>query len=161
MTTTKPTTPPPVRAGACKAKTKTGDPCRAAVRPGRPWCFTHDPELTAVRAAARRRAGDSTRRKMGRRTVTDDGPAPPLGTNRDLVGFLATVIHEVRTGKLDAKIGGVLGNLCNVLARVLSNVEITERIAAIESAVASLPSGEADGLRAEVDNIRRQTEAAR
>jgi hypothetical protein len=152
-------TAPPARAGSCEAKTKDGGPCRASPLPGRRWCFNHDPARAKAQAVARRRGGEATRAKMARRTVADNGAALALGSNRDLVAFLGIVIHEVRTGKLDAKIGGVLGNLANVLARVLSNVEVVQRVEAIEAAVAALTPEQAEGVRGDLAAVKSASEA--
>jgi hypothetical protein len=42
---------------ACSGVTSTGQPCKAAVRSGRDFCWFHDPECTEDRERARRRGG--------------------------------------------------------------------------------------------------------
>lgn len=152
-------TPPPGRAGACRAKTKDGKPCRAAARPGRPWCFTHDPDLAAVRAASRKRAGASTAARLSRKVLGTDQPAPALDTSRALVEHLGELIVRVERGELDTKPAAVVAQLANVLLRALANVEVVERIGALERAVAALPTGEAEGFASDLAAVRAASEA--
>ena len=41
----------------CSSVTSEGEPCKAAVRRGRDYCWFHDPEITENREKARRRGG--------------------------------------------------------------------------------------------------------
>jgi hypothetical protein len=43
----------------CKAKTRTGKPCRMRPLKGSDFCFNHSPEAAAQRAAARKRGGEA------------------------------------------------------------------------------------------------------
>lgn len=154
-------TPPPAQAGLCEAKTTTGKPCGAMAQTGRRYCYQHDPSRARERTAARKRGGARTREKMKRRTLPVDAPPPSLDTSAALVAHLGELIHKVEIGALDTKPAAVVAQLANVLLRALANVEVVERIAAIEKAVAGLPGSEAEQARVEVADLRRQTEAAR
>ncbi len=76
----------------CKAKTQTGQPCRAQALKGSKYCFTHSPATGAQRAAARKRGG------LNRR-VTHHGDASlipgEVKTLEDANKILAYVLAEV------------------------------------------------------------------
>jgi hypothetical protein len=157
-----PTPAPPVqpRASArCTAKTKTGRPCRAAVRPGGKFCALHDPALAGTRADARRRAAATTNGPRRRRTLPADAPAPSLDSSAALVAHLGELIHKVERGQLDTKPAAVVAQLANVLLRALAAVEVLERVAAIERAVATLTPEQAEGVAGDLAAVRAAAEA--
>ena len=41
---------------------------------------------------------------------------------------MSETIHQVRTGKLDHKIGNTLGNLCKIILSVLDHVQVLDEI---------------------------------
>ena len=155
--TARKTPHPPLRPPACKAPTKTGRPCKAAVRPSG-YCALHDPDLAGVRAAARKRAGESSRRRLSRRTLPGDTPALPLDSSRALVAHLSDLIRRVETGELDTKPAAVVAQLSNVLLRALANVEQLERIEAIETAVAQLTPDAAAGVADDLAALKAAAE---
>jgi hypothetical protein len=153
------TIPPGGRPGVCQSKNRDGSPCRAKARPGRPWCFTHDPELARTRADARARAGATTSARLRTRLLPTETPPPDLSTSRSVVRYLEQLVAWVQTGALDVRVGNAVGQIVNVLLRALASVETVERIEAIERAVAGLSGGEAEQVKDELAAVKATTEA--
>jgi len=143
----------------CTHATKTGRPCRAAVRPGGKFCALHDPALEGARMAARRRAAATTNAPRRRRTLPAGTATPDLGNSRDVVGYLSQLVGRVERGEIDVRVGNCVGQIVNVLLRALSQVETVERIAAIERAVAALPADQAAGVADELARVRAASES--
>lgn len=71
---------------ACKATTKTGQPCRSWALNGSEFCFAHDPAIAADRQAARKRGGQA---RHGRALHLEiEKPPAALNTPGDMLAAL-------------------------------------------------------------------------
>ena len=127
----------------CSAKKKDGNPCTAQAQAGRSTCFFHDPAKTDARSAAQSRGGSNRptlttvkpwRGQPGEVTVLRSSPS-----TEDMVNLLADTIDEVKTGKIDPRIGNTVGYLVGVMLKALEYDALNERIAALEEAVGGRP----------------------
>jgi hypothetical protein len=121
----------------CTATRKDGTPCRGSARPDKTVCTFHDPDLAEQRAAGRKAGGKSHRAI----TLPPDTQAPPLETAPDVARLLAQVIHEVRTGKVDHRIGNTIAVLASNLLKAVQTTEL-------------------DNLKAEVEEMKRRLNVA-
>jgi hypothetical protein len=116
----------------CKAQTKAGGVCQApAVERG--LCFFHaHPEKLAELG---RQGG-----KANRHWKSTDGNLPtiPLKSIGDVSGLLEETINRVRQGPFDLRTANAIGFLSSVLLRSLEQGPIEERLAKIETALATL-----------------------
>jgi hypothetical protein len=103
------------------------------VRPERPFCAFHDPELASRRAAGRRAGG--RKRARGVVVLPMDGADLPLRNIGDVVELLAASVNQVRKGQLDAKVANAVGYLASVLLRALTEADVEQRLAALEAAL--------------------------
>jgi general stress protein YciG len=113
--------------GRCKAKTKAGSPCAAPAIKGGQFCSLHsDPE----RAAQLGRKGG-----LGNRhTYQNDGNEVTAPQNAsDVKNLLADAMAEIRTGKMDPKLGTTLGYLGTSLLRAIETADIEQRLAKLEA----------------------------
>ena len=114
----------------CKAKTKTGAPCRAAAGP-EGLCFLHaHPERVKTLAQAGGRAN--------RKAPLLDFPLPDNPTAADLLALNAHATRLLLSGDLRAREAGALAQLCNSMLRVMGTAKIEIRIAALETQIAEL-----------------------
>lgn len=103
----------------CKALTQDGQPCRMKAG-ANGYCFTHDPDRTAQRAAARRAGGIQRAGQIARAVLDEAGDeGPELKTADDILSLLSETIHQTRTGKLDQRIALAVGALCGYALRAL------------------------------------------
>ena len=115
----------------CMGRKRDGSPCPNHARPGKEVCWVHDPALAARRAEGRRRGG--LNRSKPAATLPPDTPDLPLKTVADVVALLGQSINQVRTGRLDARVGNCLGVLAGVLLRAIEGGELEQRIGALEA----------------------------
>src|SRR5262245_10543336 len=114
----------------CEATKPDGTPCRAVARTGSRYCWFHDPEIAASRAAARR-AGRQTRSR--RAAVLPPGtPDVPLASVSDVVKLQGMVINRVLRGEIDARVGNAVGYLSGVMLKALTDAELERRIEMLE-----------------------------
>jgi hypothetical protein len=114
------------------AHTRTdGTRCRATARRGRTVCLFHDPELAAQRAEGRKRGGVVRSAKAA--TLPADAGDLPLRTVADVVDALTATFNQVRTGRLDARVGNCLGVLAGVILKALEGGEVERRLAELEA----------------------------
>ncbi len=92
-----------------------------------------------------RRKGGLRRAGLLLRAVLAEEDAGPLAlrTPGEVRELLAQTIQQVRTGRLDSKIGSTVGSLAAVLLRAVEMGELEARLAAIESAMPQLQRGAA------------------
>ena len=84
------------------------------------YCFTHDPNRTAERQAARRAGGVQRAGQIARAVLDEAGnEGPELKTANDILSLLSETIHQTRTGKLDQKLALAVGQLCGIALRAL------------------------------------------
>jgi hypothetical protein len=116
----------------CRGKKKNGDPCPNAARPGRDYCFSHDPALSRRRAEGQRRGGVS--RSKREPTLPADTPDAPLRTVADVIAAVEATYNAVRTGRLGARVGNCLAVLCQVQLKAIEGGDLERRLAALEAA---------------------------
>jgi hypothetical protein len=111
-----------------------GSPCRGKLLPGRPWCFSHDPNLADRRLAGARRGGNGRTRQL----AAQQGPPPEievhLRSGYEILGFLESVAINLLLRRLDPKEANSLFLAANVALRA-KEVELTERLEALEKAL--------------------------
>lgn len=121
----------------CTATTRRGQPCQARARPGRPYCFTHDPELAPAMAEARRRGG----RLRAAQLASASPPAPRrLRSPEDVLGLLEATVTACAAGQLTERRSTALGFLAQVALRAL-DFRFEERLSALEAAAGLTPGG--------------------
>ena len=115
----------------CLATTKTGAPCRAIPRPGRPYCFGHDPELDERRREARRRGGLT--RAAALKEANPLAERPSLRTPEEVLGVLEGALGLLAAGKVGEARARTVGYLAQVALRAL-DCRFEDRLAALEQA---------------------------
>jgi hypothetical protein len=110
---------------------KTGKRCQGIALPGSPFCFAHDVRFDEQRAAGRIKGGYHRANLMRLH-----GLMPP----RLLPVFeqLGTAMADVRTGKLDPKIGNSMAVIARAMVAVLQVGELEQRVRDIEAKAQSL-----------------------
>ena len=113
----------------CKAKTRTGQPCRSNALKGSGYCFTHSPSTGAQRAAARRLGGQ-------RRRVSHHGDSSmiprEISTLEDANKILAYVLTEVIPMENSIARARLLLALYDSYLKSFEIGELEERIQALE-----------------------------
>jgi hypothetical protein len=129
----------------CRGKKKNGDPCPNAARPGRDYCFSHDPDpvFSRRRAEGQRRGGVSRSRREP--TLPADTPDSPLRTVADVVAAVETTFNAVRTGRLGARVGNCLAVLCQVQLKAIEGGDLERRLAALEAGAHAAGNGRPNG----------------
>lgn len=115
----------------CTATREDGAPCRAHALSGEVFCFTHHPDRSHDREAARRAGGQA---RTSVRLPTETLPRA-LQTPRDVTALLSDAVGCVLRGELDARSANAVGYLCTVLLKAIQIGEMEERLARIEAAV--------------------------
>src|SRR5262245_39488332 len=101
----------------CTATKTDGQPCRATALPGKEHCVFHDPDSAGRRKAARSAGGRA--RLRPRATLPPDTPDVPLASVADVVALLGVTANQVRTGKIDCKVGSTVAYICNALVAAM------------------------------------------
>jgi hypothetical protein len=111
--------------------------CQANTINGSEFCFFHDPASAAARDAARSDGG----RERSRKTVVlpADTPDKKLSSAADVTALLAETINQVRRGEVDTRISNAVGYLAGVLLQAQNRDELEQRLARLESVIASQP----------------------
>jgi len=117
----------------CKARTKSGESCRAqATRNG--FCSLHcDPK----RAAELGRLSGKSRRSP----ETGQVVLPPPKSASDLHHALGQIFSEVCSGRMDANLGRSVSYIASVLVRTLELSDHEVRLRALEQMLKSIKSG--------------------
>jgi hypothetical protein len=111
----------------CRAKTKSGDACRAAAGEGG-LCFLHaHPEKARTLG---QRGG-----MRNRRSSTVDIEVPENMTYTDLSRLNAHAIKLLLTGSLHAREAAAFAQLCNAQLRLIQGAELETRLTTLESQV--------------------------
>jgi len=127
----EPAAPPATTAGRCAAFKDDSSPCHAPPLNGASFCFFHDPEKAAERAAASRRGGEKGRPAV----LPPDTPDFPSESPGDLGDLLGRMMNHVLRGELDPKIATTVGYLATIKARALNNAAIEARLETLEKVV--------------------------
>jgi hypothetical protein len=64
--------------------------------------------------------------------LPSDTPDLPLRTVADVIAALGETMNQVRTGRIDARVGNCLGVLAGVLLKAIEGGDLERRIAALE-----------------------------
>ena len=121
----------------CSATTRRGQPCQAKARPGRPYCFTHDPDLAPLLAQARRRGG----RLRAAQLASASPPAPrSLRSPEEVLALVEEAAALLLAGQMTERRSTALGFLAQVALRAL-DFRFEERLAALEAAAGLSPGG--------------------
>jgi hypothetical protein len=117
--------------GRCRATTKAGGACSAPANASGK-CFLHE---DPARAAEMGRRGGL----KNRRVIPDDNvEMPPLNTAADVRAMLAQHAHDVRSRKVEPRVGTALGQLANSLLKAIEVADLEMRLKKLE--------GKTDGL---------------
>lgn len=112
----------------CKARTKSGQPCRMKTKAGNTYCFTHDPTTRAAQAAARKRGGRNRSRHGG-----NAGTVPTEITNLQEAGaLLAYIVQELLVMDNGVPRARALLQAYEMYLKTFEIGELEERIKALE-----------------------------
>ena len=123
--------------GQCRHVKSDRSRCRANARHGSIYCFFHDPDSAVERENARRNGGRERSRRAA--VLPANTPDKALDSASDVTALLAETINQVRRGEIDPRISNAIGYLAGVLLKAKENVEIEQRLAKLESILASQP----------------------
>ncbi len=110
----------------CKAKTKSGERCRAYTVEGSDYCFVHDPTLAGERVRWRRSGGS----KGAKKAALEE--AVGVQTSEEVKGLLGRTIELVRSGKMDPSTANAIARLCNLQLKAIRETEYEERLQQLE-----------------------------
>lgn len=119
----------------CSANRKDGTPCQAAARPGKRFCWAHDPSLNEQRDQARRTGG------ANRSTVARARKAGPSGIAA-LMNTLEQALADLLAGNLDARQASAAASLARAIVAIHQAGEMELRLRELERALAA-----ADGVK--------------
>ena len=111
----------------CEATRRDGSPCAGFALPGTSFCFAHDPERQAARAAARRKGGRNSAKVIRLRGLIPPRLLPVYET-------LEAALQEVHDGKLDPRRAVAMASLARAMVAVLTAGELEERLRRLEGA---------------------------
>ena len=124
----------------CKAKTKSGDPCKAKPPAGSDYCTFHDPAKAEAFQDGRVKGGEAG--KLATlptvkpwRGVVGDVDVLKTVAPAELVNLLCETIDDVRVGAIDPKVGNAVGYLAGIIVKTLQYEALEERLQAIEEAL--------------------------
>lgn len=115
----------------CQANRRNGERCKGHAMAGSDFCFTHNPNMTDRRNAARKKGGSQGKA----RTLTADAPPVPLASPNDVESLLAETINQTRRGELDAKTANTIGYLSGVLLKAMEYGRLADEIAELKQLV--------------------------
>jgi len=116
----------------CKAKTKSGEPCRAAATEGG-LCFFH---ANPKKAAELGRIGGQ--KKNSRARVDAAAPLPTLDTALAVRDTVARLIEDLHSGKLHPKMASGFSSLLSLQLRALETSDLERRLIKLEQLVAKI-----------------------
>ena len=116
----------------CQAIAEGGEPCRAAPRQARPFCFWHDPE-TEGEAREARRLGGFRRRKDA--TVAGTYDLADLASVDGIRRVVEIAITDTLELSNSVARNQTLGRLAQIAQRILEGGEFADRLEALEAAV--------------------------
>lgn len=111
----------------CQGPTKTGQPCRATLLQGRPYCFFHDPLQAEKRHASQGKGGKSNRLALPPSAVPG-----AIQTAADLKALLDRTLRGVASGEVAAPVGNTISVLAKAFIIAHESSEIEARLAALE-----------------------------
>jgi len=115
----------------CQATNKRGTPCQNPPRPGRPFCWWHDPQTQRERSAARVKGGLARHgREIG---TTGDRDPVTIDSLGDVVALLTDEINAVRRLERSISRSRAIGYLAGILVTVYAQSELEARVTALET----------------------------
>ena len=115
----------------CKAKTKSGKPCRAAATEGG-LCFFH---ANPNKASELGRIGG---RSKGHASGESADPLAALDTATAVRDTVSRLIADVYSGKLRPSLAGALAPLLNLQLRAIEKTDLEVRMAEVERQLAEM-----------------------
>ena len=112
----------------CSATTRAGKKSRARARPGRSYCFAHDPELRSTLAKGRREGG---RQRASQQASAEVPKSRPLRTVEDVLGLLEETVGLLLAGRVTERRATAVGFLGQVSLRALG-IRFEDRLNALE-----------------------------
>lgn len=116
----------------CQSTTKSGDPCGAYALSSGEFCFVHDPQKSADRAAARKLGGLRRRAKHGGDPA---GVPAQVRTLADVLEVLDYVLAEALALENGVQRGRLLVAICGEYTNAIMTGEMEARILALEGAL--------------------------
>jgi hypothetical protein len=114
----------------CQHVKADGERCRAAALAGKALCFAHDPDSAGRRREARSAGG---RARLKPRTVLPPNtPDVPLKSVADVLAAVEQLFNQVRTGRVDSKVGNCLAVIAGLQLKAIVGEDIERRLAALE-----------------------------
>lgn len=125
---------------ACKATTRSGEPCKAKPPAGSDYCAFHDPAKATAFQNGRVEGGKSGKLATLAtvkpwRGVVGDVDVLRAVTPAELVNLLCETIDDVRIGAIDPKVANAVGYLASAIVKILQHEALEERLSAIEEAL--------------------------
>jgi hypothetical protein len=114
----------------CKAKTKSGQPCRAQGIKGSRFCFIHDPAQGAARAKARKKGGQ--RRRVSHAGDVSKIPAS-VRTIGDVLQVLDYALCETLAHENSIQRGRLIVAIAGAFIEAIKTGEFEARLAALEA----------------------------
>lgn len=129
---------------ACKATTKSGEPCKAKPVFGSDYCAFHDPARAETFQKGRVEGGKSGKLATLAAVKPWRGVAGEVDVLRavtpaELVNLLCETIDDVRVGAIDPKVGNAVGYLAGVIVKIQQYEALDERLQAIEEVLRVRP----------------------
>ena len=116
----------------CSHTLVNGQKCKAyAIDDGSGLCINHNPETRNIKRMAVVNGGKAPKTARLKNRL----PAVPIENPRDLVTFLASLINELRTNKIEPKKAATLSYIGANLIKAMELVELNDRIEKVEKIV--------------------------
>ena len=128
----------------CNVLTKAGRPCKGRVLPGRPYCMSHDPDQADQRAEGQCKGCEA--RANAKRAAKVWTTLGEQMTADQLPGILRACMFSVKSGAMEPAQATAIANLAKTSISITNEIELEQRIAALETAA---------GMNQPGTNIRR------
>lgn len=122
----------------CPSITADGEPCKGRVLPGRVYCLSHDPERKDAQREAARRGGAA--RANARRAAKQWAAIGEQMDAESLPAILRACMLSVKAGTLEPSQASAIANLAKTSVSITNELELEERIKALEEAAGLVPS---------------------
>ncbi len=120
-------------ARTCPSLTTKGTPCQGNPLPGRPYCLAHDPESADARASGSRKGGEA--RANAKRAAKQWAAIGEQMTPDQLPAILRACLFSVKSGTMEPSQASAIATLAKTSVQLTIELELEERIAALEAAV--------------------------
>lgn len=126
------------KAKACKALTARGLPCTMPPIFGTDLCMAHTPGAASMagRKGGRPRKPKPEPRRPSTRVAPDSPvrnlPDVKIATAEDAAALLVETMNQLRRGEIDVQVGNALLRMIQTASKVVVQVDLERRLAAIE-----------------------------